>query len=108
MRRSIGGLMDESDPLIDTTIREILDRETARWSIQYHGLRHRNAGNKLLIEFHLLFPENVLLSLAHERATQIEREIHKALPQMTEVITHLEPMEDHDEVHEKLLKGNPS
>src|ERR1041385_4916411 len=55
MRRSIGGLMDETDPKVDEKIRSILQRETQRYNVQFHHLRHRNAGNKFLIEFHLLF-----------------------------------------------------
>jgi cation diffusion facilitator family transporter len=104
MRRSIGGLMDESDPKTEAAIRAILQRETSRFEIKFHGLRHRNAGTKLMIEFHLLFPQNVSIAAAHERATMIEDEIHKAFPNPTEVISHLEPIEGHDEIHRKILK----
>jgi cation diffusion facilitator family transporter len=106
MRRSIGGLMDETDPLIDEKLRSILQRETEKYKIQFHHLRHRNAGNKLLIEFHLLFDDNVFLVQAHEQATKIEEEIYKAFPVQAEVLSHLEPREGHDEIHEKLLKKN--
>lgn len=75
-----------------------------KYEVQFHGLRHRNAGSKLLIEFHLLFREDVPIALAHERATRIEHEIHKALPIQAEIISHLEPIEGHDEIHAK-LKG---
>jgi len=107
IRRSIGGLMDESDPAIDAQIEAVLVRETAKRNVKFHGLRHRNAGTKLLIEFHLLFHENVSLSQAHEEATLIEQEIHKAFAHETEVISHLEPLEGHDEIHERLLKVEP-
>lgn len=103
MRRSIGGLMDEADPAIDTAIREVLDRETAKYQVHYHHLRHRNAGNKLLVEFHLLFPSELPIASAHEQATRIEHEIHRVLPAHAEIISHLEPLEGHDEVHERLL-----
>jgi cation diffusion facilitator family transporter len=106
MRRSIGGLMDETDPKVDEKVRSILQRETQRYNVQFHHLRHRNAGNKFLIEFHLLFNDNVSIALAHEQATKIEQEIYKAFPMQTEVLSHLEPVESHDEIHEKLLKGN--
>ena len=96
--------MDESDPKTEALIRAILQRETSRLQIKFHGLRHRNAGAKLMIEFHLLFPQNVSIAAAHERATMIEEEIHKAFPNPTEVISHLEPIEGHDEIHRKILK----
>jgi len=106
IRQSIGGLMDESDPAIDETLRKILAVESQRHQVQFHGLRHRNAGTRLLIEVHLLFPDNVSLADAHEKATLIEKSITSQLPQPTQVLTHLEPLEGHDEVHERLLKNN--
>ena len=103
IRRSIGGLMDEADPKVDIILQTLLMRETEKRGIAFHHLRHRNAGNKLLIEFHLLFKENVPIVKAHEQATQIEREIHRAFASNTQIISHLEPLEGHDEIHEKML-----
>ncbi|MGA2625111.1 MAG: cation diffusion facilitator family transporter [Bacteroidota bacterium] len=105
MRQSISGLMDESDPLIDERLNAVLQRATEKYRVEFHDLRHRNAGNKLLIEFHLLFHEDLSLSRAHELATNIEQEIHGAFPMQTEIISHLEPLEDpdgHGERSEKL------
>ncbi len=102
VRKSISGLMDESDKAVDMTIREVLGRETEKYNIEFHGLRHRNAGNKLLIEFHLLFPEHITLATAHEQASIIEQELHQAFPTQTDILSHLEPMEGHDEFHEKM------
>ena len=106
IRRSIGGLMDESDPRVDAILKALLQRETEKRGMAFHHLRHRNAGNKLLVEFHLLFHENVTVAQAHEQATLIEKEIHRAFTHNIEVISHLEPIEGHDEVHEHLLPGN--
>lgn len=99
MRRSIGGLMDEADPEIDSKLKEILKREADRFGIEFHQLRHRNAGGKLMIEFHLLFNRDKSVAVAHEEATLIEKTVRHAFPYQTEVITHLEPLEDHDEAH---------
>ncbi len=101
MRRSIGGLMDEADPRVDARVREVLETETRRHNIDFHNLRHRNTGSKLFVEFHLLFPKNASIASAHELATAIEGQIQKAFPFPVEVISHLEPIEGHDEVHEK-------
>ena len=57
--KAVQGLMDRSDPKLDKQIRSVLDQETKNFEIQYHHLRHRNAGNRLLIEVHLLFPYNL-------------------------------------------------
>lgn len=96
MRQAIGGLMDESDPQIVARINTVLQQETEKYRVEFHNLRNRNAGNKLLIEFHLLFHEDMSLSRAHELATNIEQEIHNAFPMQTEIISHLEPPEEPD------------
>jgi cation diffusion facilitator family transporter len=103
IRQSIGGLMDESDAKDDVSIREVLERESKKYNIVFHGLRHRNAGNKLVIEFHLLFPENLPLVQAHEQATLIEQELHRSFARQTDILSHLEPIEGHDEFHIKHL-----
>ncbi len=99
MRRSIGGLMDETDPTINKKLMKILQQETEKYNTQFHLLRHRNAGNKLIIEFHLLFHKNIPISKAHEQATKIEGAIIDAFPMQTEVTSHLEPIEGHDDFH---------
>ena len=106
VRRSIGGLMDEIDPKTVESLRSILERETTRHQIAFHGLRYRNAGNRLIVEFHLLFPDDFSISHAHERATLIEKAIHKAFPHSIEIISHLEPILAHDQTHQKILNGS--
>ncbi len=103
IRQSIGGLMDEANPEVGAKLQSILQTQTKKFNIEYHHLRHRNAGNKLLIEFHLLFPDNATIADAHLEATVIEQEIKRAFPMQTEIISHLEPSESHDEVHAQLL-----
>ena len=92
MRRSVGGLMDEADPNVDAQLRSLLQQETDKYQMQFHHLRHRNAGNKLLIEFHLLFQQNVSIARAHELATLIEEKIQDTFPMETEIISHFEPI----------------
>jgi cation diffusion facilitator family transporter len=99
MRQSIGGLMDEVDPKTGALIRQLLDKMSVEFAVQYHGLRYRNAGNTLWVEFHLLFAKGTPLESAHKIATSIEERIERELPSRTEVISHLETIEDHKEVH---------
>jgi len=101
MRHSIGGLMDETDKKLDEQLKKILREESEKYKIQFHDVRHRNAGTKLFIEFHLLFPANILLVQAHEQATMIEHTVHQSFPMPIEIISHLEPIEGHDEIHQK-------
>lgn len=99
VRQSIGGLMDESDKETADAIKKILDKETICKGLEYHQLRFRESGNVLWLEFHLLFPIGTLLEDAHNIATELERTIKKNFKTQTNVISHLEPIELHDEVH---------
>lgn len=106
IRNAIRGLMDEADPKMDKKITKILERLTAECHATYHNLRHRNAGNRLMIEVHLLFPDRCTISEAHRMATQMEREIEEHFEIPVEFISHLEPFEGHDAIHSELL-GRP-
>ena len=99
MRQSIGGLMDEVDPQTGAQITQILDQTTAESGVQYHGLRYRHAGNTVWIEFHLLFRKGTPLESAHQVATRIEEHIQRQLSIHAEVTSHLETIEDHEQVH---------
>jgi len=102
VRQSVGGLMDEGDPQTESAIRFILDRETKARGVVYHEFRHRNAGNTIWIEFHLLFPRATAIAEAHWQATEIEAALKATLPLPVNVTTHLEPVEGHDETHRQL------
>jgi cation diffusion facilitator family transporter len=99
IRQSIGGLMDEVDPETEARIKSLLDPITQAQGIKYHGLRHRSTGSRLWIELHLLFSKGILLENAHAIATRIEDRLKDNFPSRTEVITHLETLEDHAKIH---------
>lgn len=99
VRQSIGGLMDEVDKNTANSIRTILDKEVVGKNMEYHQLRLRESGNIVWIEFHLLFPKETLLDDAHNIATELEATIKKNLKSQANIITHLEPLELHDEIH---------
>jgi len=101
IRQSVGGLMDEVDPITQAQIRQLLVEMTSEVGVQFHSLRHRNAGNTTWVEFHLLFPKNTSLESAHALATKIEERIQQDSTMRAEVISHLETLEDHREVHRR-------
>jgi len=107
IRRSIGGLMDEVDPEVEGQLKALLDAHTSRLRLRYHGLRHRSTGNTIWVEVHLLFPQGTPLEVAHTLATEIEEQIERELPNHTEVITHLETIEDHAQVHHRPHSEQP-
>ena len=102
VRKSIGGLMDESNENLSKSIKNVLDKETKIKNLGYHQLRFRESGNIIWMEFHLLFPKGTLLEDAHKEATELEIAIKKELKTQTNIISHLEPLELHDEIHKEL------
>lgn len=102
------GLLDYSDPKAGRKIRDKLDSICAELTIQYHGVRFRTTGYRQIIEVHLLFPHLTSVSEAHRLATIVEERLPAELGMPTEVITHLESLEDHADVHrEQHYTGKP-
>jgi cation diffusion facilitator family transporter len=97
--RSAVGLLDYSDPGIGKQIRENLDAICNELKVHYHGVRYRTTGYRQLIEVHLLFPQATAVGEAHRIATLLEEQLTARLGVPAEVITHLESLEDHEDVH---------
>lgn len=100
LRQSIGGLMDEGDPVLEKQIRAILDEEVRNRNLHYHELRYRHSGTSVWVEVHLLLPRSTRLDDAHRHATEIEAAVKAKLGNPANIITHLEPVEIHDEAHD--------
>jgi cation diffusion facilitator family transporter len=106
--RSAVGLLDYSDPKAGRNIRNKLDAICSELAIQYHGVRFRTTGYRQIIEVHLLFPRLTTVSAAHSLATILEERLPAELGTPAEVITHLESLEDHADVHhEQHYTGKP-
>lgn len=101
IKRSISGLMDQADATLHKKIISLLQKETESKNLEFHHLRHRLSGYKILIEFHLLFPEDLKLGEAHEIASEIEHHLQKNLDRDSEIFTHLELKKHHDDIHKK-------
>lgn len=104
VRQSVGGLMDEASPEIEKKIHTVLMEETNKRGLKYHALRYRDSGISVWMEFHLLFPKGTMIEDAHAVSTEIESALANVLGQKTHIITHLEPIEDHDNLHPDELK----
>jgi cation diffusion facilitator family transporter len=99
--RSIGGLMDYVEPQTRELLCEAVEILSSEFDVGYHGLRMRHTGNRLIIDVHLLFPIDIPLSEAHRIATGFEKRLAEQFDEPVEVITHLEALEDHGEVHRR-------
>ena len=99
VRSALAGLMDQTDPALHEQLTGLLDRHTSEHGVSYHELRHRNMGDALWVEVHLLFPENTSLREAHRIATAVEQAVETAFDPPAHVTSHLECAIDHDRVH---------
>lgn len=97
--RSAIGLLDYSDPEAGRQIRAALDTICSELGVTYHGVRFRTTGYRQIIEVHLLFPHSTTVGEAHRLATILEERLPGKLELPSEVITHLESLADHAEVH---------
>jgi len=97
--RSAVGLLDYSDPADGKKIRAMLDLLCAELGVHYHGARFRTTGYRTIIEVHLLFPHATPVGEAHRLATALEERLPIELAAPAEVVTHLESLEDHEDVH---------
>ncbi len=97
--RSAVGLLDYSDPEAGRQIREKLDAICNELGLHYHGVRYRTTGYRQIIEVHLLFAHDTSVGEAHRLATLVEERLPAQLGKPAEVITHLESLEDHEDVH---------
>ena len=90
---AIGELTDKSLP--DDTEAEILDIiGTVPDVHDPHNLRTRRIGNRVAIEVHVRMDGETHLSLAHERASQIEHSLKERFGSNSHIIVHMEPCKE--------------
>jgi len=99
MVRSVSGLMDKADPVMQRKITAILDRECRTHQISHHMLRQRFNGRSYDVDVHLLFPDEMKINEAHRIATGIENVIESETGAPAHITTHLEPREEHQRLH---------
>lgn len=104
IKRSVRGLMDVADPDIQKKIIALLDRECGEHNISHHRLRQHFNGHAYDLDVHLIFPDTMTIRAAHRIATGIERSIQRELPTAAHITTHLEPREDHQNLHRHTLE----
>lgn len=93
LKRSVGGLMDDSLPEEELKIIADAINSYAGAESSFHGLRTRKSGPKRFIDFHLVVPGSMTVHDSHELCELIEELIHSKLPR-AEVTIHVEPLEN--------------
>ncbi len=93
LRETASGLLDRSLPEDEQGLLQALLASYESEDIRFHALRTRVAGSRRFVAFHVLVPGGWTVQAGHDLCEHLEREIAKALPR-SDVLTHLEPIED--------------
>lgn len=91
LRRSIGGLMDESDSEILEQVVNILNKNRREEWIDIHNLRIQRYGNELHIDCHMTLPNYFTLTEVHDQLSQLDQLINSELGISTELFVHADP-----------------
>lgn len=92
IRLSISGLMDEAVPQETLDCIRALISENAVGAIEAHDLRTRHAGRMTFIEFHLVVPGAMAVSVSHDICDRIERALRAEVKDAS-ITIHVEPEE---------------
>ncbi len=91
LKQSVDELTEHSLP--EETEKEILDIIASCPGIKEpHNLRTRRIGYRIAIEVHIRMDEDTPLSIAHDRASTIERRLKEHYGQHTHISIHMEPI----------------
>jgi cation diffusion facilitator family transporter len=90
VRRSVGGLMDETDFGVVTNVLKVLnERRRDEW-IDVHNFRAQKYGNELHIDCHLTLPYYFDLNRVHEEVSLVDKMINNDVTK-TELFIHADP-----------------
>lgn len=91
LRKSISGLMDESDQeVIDEVVAILKDKRKTEW-IDVHNLRVQRYGQELHIDCHLTLPNYYDLSQVHDSISDFDQILNANLESKTEFFIHADP-----------------
>jgi len=92
MRRSISGLMDETDmKIVDKVITILSAHRRENW-IDVHNMRVQQYGNNYHIDCHVTLPYYLELNDAHDEMKKIEKLVNEGFPSSeVEFFIHMDP-----------------
>nr|WP_301005340.1 cation diffusion facilitator family transporter [Lunatimonas sp.] len=91
VRRSVGGLMDEVDPLAMGIMVKILNKYRKDNWIDIHNMRVQQYGGDSHIDLHLTLPYYFDLIKVHDEVHRVEEVLEENLPGYVEVFVHADP-----------------
>lgn len=90
-RRSVGGLMDESNVDLVAAIIDILQKNRKDPWIDVHNLRAQQYGADLHIDCHITLPYYFDLNQVHQEISEIDKMINGKAHRKTELFIHADP-----------------
>ncbi|WP_209330631.1 cation diffusion facilitator family transporter [Lunatimonas salinarum] len=91
VRRSVGGLMDEKDPMALGMVVKVLNRHRKDNWIDIHNMRVQQYGGDSHIDLHLTLPYYFDLVKVHDEVHRVEEVLEENLPGYVEVFVHADP-----------------
>ena len=91
VRKSVGGLMDESDLTKVEAIIAVLQANRQNAWIDIHNLRTQQYGSDLHIDCHITLPYYFDLNQAHEQVSSIDTLVNNHIFEDTEFFIHTDP-----------------
>lgn len=91
VRRSVGGLMDESDFKVVNDVVKVLNENRHNSWIDVHNLRTQSYGHELHIDCHITLPYYYELNKVHDEISQIDTLINQNGFVRTELFIHADP-----------------
>jgi cation diffusion facilitator family transporter len=91
VRKSVGGLMDETDFKVVTDVLKILNENRHNSWIDVHNLRTQSYGHELHIDCHVTLPYYYELNKVHDEISQIDTLINQKGFVRTEFFIHTDP-----------------
>ena len=100
MRSAVQGLMDHTNDFYENKARAALETFCFEHHISFHRQRLRESGQRVYVDFHIVFPDGTPIETAHQFASEAEQCVVDVIDHPSEVMSHLESEhlpEGHDE-----------
>ena len=91
VRRSIGGIMDETDMTVAAELVRIIDEQRHPAWIDLHNFRLIKFGSTLHIDCHVTLPWYYTLERAHEEITELDELVNRGSGREVECFIHMDP-----------------
>jgi cation diffusion facilitator family transporter len=94
VRQAFQGLMDTSEPELLDEIAQVLAQHRKSTWIDIHRLRARRAGNRVLMDFHLILPRDFTLDEVHREVKDLESIFNAHFGGQADILIHTDPCTD--------------